>query len=83
MSDPRHEDVLQFVHENSCPFVTSNDVAEEFPEVSERTIRKRLHDLVDRGELLRRRVGAHANVFYLPDQENDCASTDSPSSVSQ
>jgi DeoR/GlpR family transcriptional regulator of sugar metabolism len=83
MSNPSYSEVLEFVQQNSCPFVTSQDVAEEFPEVSGRTIRKRLNELVKRGDLNRRRVGAHAKVWYLPDQRNASASNCSPSSVSQ
>ena len=83
MSDPAHEDVLQFVRRNTCPFVTSGDVAEEFPEVSDRTIRKRLNDLVERGDLKRKKVGAAAKVWYIPDQRSASASSCSPSSVNQ
>ena len=83
MSEPTYSEVLGFVQENSCPFVTSGDVAEQFPEVSHRTVRKRLNDLVERGELRRRKVGAHAKVWYLPDQRKASAKSSSPSSVSQ
>jgi len=83
MSDPSYSEVFEFVQENSCPFVTSGDVAEQFPSVSDRTIRKRLNRLVERGDLCRRKVGAHAKVWYLPDQRNAAASRSSPSSASQ
>jgi len=83
MSDPAHEDVLEFVRQNSCPFVTSGDVAEQFPEVSDRTVRKRLNDLLDRGKLEMRQIGAHAKVWYLPHQNSTEASSRSPSSVNQ
>lgn len=66
MADPSHSDVLEFVERNSEPFVTSKDVAEEFTDVTDRTVRERLHDLVDEGKLKMRRVGAHAKVWYLP-----------------
>lgn len=82
MSDPAHEDVLKFVQQNSCPFVTSNDVAEEFADVSGRTVRERLNDLKQSGQLECRRVGAHAKVWYT-DGQSDCASSRSPSSLNQ
>jgi len=66
MSDPTHQDVLQFVHRNSAPFVTTNDVAEEFEDVTRKTVISRLHDLADEGELDRRKVGAAAKVWYIP-----------------
>lgn len=65
MSDPTHSEVLQFVQEQSCPFVTSSDVAGQFPDVSGRTVRKRLNDLVKRGEIQSRKIGAGAKVWYL------------------
>jgi predicted ArsR family transcriptional regulator len=83
MADPDHKAVLQFVQRQSRPFVTSQDVAEEFPEVTDKTIRKRLNDLVERDELESRRVGAHAKVWYPVNQAGDGATVASPSSVSQ
>lgn len=82
MSDPSHDDVLQFVQRNSCPFVTTSDVAEEFDEVHDRTIRKRLNDLVEREELKMREVGANAKVWYEPNYVCE-ANSRSPSSLSQ
>lgn len=82
MSEPSHDDVLQFVQRNSCPFVTSGDVAERFDEVHDRTIRKRLNDLVESGRLEMRKVGANAKVWYVPDYDTD-ASLRSPSSLNQ
>jgi len=67
MSDPSYDDVLEFVQKNSCPFVTSGDVSEEFDGVTDRTVRERLNDLAERGDLTVRRVGPHAKVWYLPD----------------
>ena len=64
MSEPHHDEILHFVQRHDCPFVTSSDVAEQFPQVSDRTIRKRLDDLVEQGKLKQRRVGAHAKVWY-------------------
>jgi DeoR/GlpR family transcriptional regulator of sugar metabolism len=58
-------------------------VAKEFPEVADRTVRKRLNDLVEQGDLKRRKVGAAAKVWYLPDQRSASASNSSPSSVNQ
>jgi len=83
MSKPTHDEVYKFVQQNDCPFVTSGDVAQEFDQVSERTIRERLNDLVDNDRLACRRVGAHAKVWYLPTQRSDSASSVSPSSLSQ
>lgn len=83
MSKPTHQQVKQVVSQNSCPFATTQDVAEQFPDVTDKTIRKRLKDLVEQGKLRRRKVGAAANVWYLPAQEMDRASSASPSSVNQ
>lgn len=88
MSDPSHDEVLRFVQQNRDPFVTSTDVSEEYPEVSNRTIRKRLKDLAESGKLARRRVG-QAWVWYEPDpdvserDQSELANTRSPSSLSQ
>lgn len=67
MDEPTHKDVLEFVQRQSSPFVTTGDVADEFESVTKRTIRSRLHDLADRGDLQRRQIGPHAKVWYLPD----------------
>jgi len=64
MSEPYHQDVKQVVQEQSEPFVTTSDVAEVFPDVSHRTIRKRLNDLVDQGKLRCREIGANSKVWY-------------------
>jgi predicted ArsR family transcriptional regulator len=83
MTEPDHDTVYQFVQRQSAPFVTSGDVAEQFPEVADRTVRNRLNDLVEQGRLESRFVGAAAKVWYLPDQGGDEASARSPSSASQ
>lgn len=67
MADPSYGDVYQCVQQHSCPFVTTTDVSEQFPSVTDRTIRNRLDELVERDRLERRRVGPHAKVWYLPD----------------
>jgi hypothetical protein len=61
-----HSEVLQFVRENSEPFASTEDVANAFPEVTARTIRMRLNDLVDCGEIEVREVGGNAKVWYVP-----------------
>jgi len=83
MSEPSHESVYQFVREKSEPFVTTGDVAEEFQSVSGKTVRERLKDLAEDGRLKTRKVGAHAKVWYLPDQVLAEASSDSPASLNQ
>jgi predicted ArsR family transcriptional regulator len=83
MSEPAHEDVLQFVQKKSEPFVTTGDVAEQFPDVSEKTVRQRLKDLANTDSLQTRKIGPHAKVWYLPNQAKPDASSDSPSSLSQ
>lgn len=82
MSHPHHNDVLEFVQQNSQPFVTSGDVAAKFDEVTERTIRKRLNTLVDQGRLRCRNVGGKAKVWY-EGQNAASDSSDSPASLSQ
>jgi response regulator of citrate/malate metabolism len=64
MKKPTEQEVLQFVRENSFPFVTTNDVAEESSSVSKRTIRKRLNGLVSEDQLAKREVGANSVVWH-------------------
>ncbi|WP_171814221.1 DeoR family transcriptional regulator [Haloarcula marismortui] len=64
MKGPTEKEVLLFVRENSHPFVTTNDVAEEFSSVSKRTIRKRLNSLVANDQLSKREVGANSVVWH-------------------
>jgi len=65
MSEPSHSRVLQFVREHRKPFVTTADASEQFPDVTRRTIYKRLEDLHDQGELEKRQIGARAVVWYM------------------
>lgn len=83
MSNPTHDEVLEFVRENSSPFATTGDVAEQFPTVSEKTVRARLKDLVKEERLTVRKIGPHAKVWYRQDQGPADASSASPSSLSQ
>jgi Mn-dependent DtxR family transcriptional regulator len=83
MSEPTHEDVLQFVQQKSEPFVTTGDVAEQFESVSEKTVRERLKDLAEGGSLRTRKVGPHAKVWYTPGHATPEASSASPSSLNQ
>jgi len=70
MQEPYHEQVYEFVSEHRKPFVTSSDVSEQFPQVSARTVRERLSDLVDDGRLKVREVGGASKVWYLPEAES-------------
>jgi DeoR/GlpR family transcriptional regulator of sugar metabolism len=63
MSEPHHDGVLKFVQQKNEPFAATEDVAEAFDGVSDRTIRKRLNDLVERGDLRCREIGS-GKVFY-------------------
>jgi len=67
MQNPTHEQVLQFVRENSTPFVTTADVEEQFPEVARRTLNNRLNDLHSRGEIEKRMIGCNTAVWYVRD----------------
>lgn len=67
MQNPKPEDVEQFVAQSGSPFVTTGDVAEEFPSVTARTIRKRLNSLVNDGAIEKREVGANSIVWYVED----------------
>lgn len=67
MQAPTHKSVLDCLRQNSCPFSTTGDVAEQFPEVTRRTVRSRLHDLADEGEIQRREVGANGVIWYTAD----------------
>jgi len=82
MSHPHYNDVLEFVQQNSAPFVTTSDVAERFDEVTERTIRERLNGLVEQERLRSRNVGGKAKVFYET-QSAASDSSDSPASLNQ
>lgn len=66
MQQPDHTEVYRFVEQKSEPFVTSTDVAEQFESVSDKTIRKRLNDLVEDNRLESRVIGAAAKVWYTP-----------------
>jgi hypothetical protein len=89
MSEPHHEDVLQFVSENSKPWVSTLDVAEEFDSVQRRTVFNRLQDLADRGGLRKDSLGGNCSVWYVPGAyetsltETSLASLSAPSSDSQ
>jgi len=73
MQEPHHDQVLnwveQFVSQNTKPFVQTTDVAEQFQQVSKRTVYKRLKDLHEREELERRDVGANSTVWWPKDQD--------------
>jgi DeoR/GlpR family transcriptional regulator of sugar metabolism len=83
MSEPSHDEVLEFVLANRKPFAKTTDVAERFSDVSKRTIQSRLNDLVERGELKKDNVGAKAVVWYPPVQRSEDARRATPSSDSQ
>ena len=68
IESPSHKEVKEFLVENSRPFATTTDIAQEFSGVTRRTINKRLNDLHDRGELEKRKIGAKSVVWYLEDQ---------------
>lgn len=70
MKEPTPAQVLQFVRQNSKPFVTTTDVAKQFPEVSSKTVRERLNELEETSELEVRQVGANSKVWYIPDQSS-------------
>jgi DeoR/GlpR family transcriptional regulator of sugar metabolism len=86
MKEPTPKQVVQFVRQHRKPFVTSSDVADNFPDVSDRTLRERLNDLVEDGELKVRKVGANSKVWFDPgysSEETASASCRLPSSESQ
>ena len=68
MSDPQPEQVYQFVLQNRKPFATTSDVAEEFEEVSKKTVWKRLDKLEAAGKIRKEKIGANAVVWYPPCQ---------------
>lgn len=70
MQSPTHEQVLHFVKQNSCPFVTTADVAEEFSSVSRRTVNSRLNDLHSQDKLSKRRIGAKSVVWWTSSQSD-------------
>ena len=71
MQEPRPNRVLQFVQENTKPFVTTAEAAAEFPEVSSKTVRDRLNTLEERGEIEVCQVGANSKVWYIADYSRD------------
>lgn len=87
MSEPTHEEVMEFVRRHKKPFVKTPDVAEAFDGPDgpcDRTLRNRLNDLVDRGELEKTWVGAGAVVWWEePQNSSDSASRSLPASESQ
>jgi len=68
MKSPTHDQVLQFVRQQNCPFVTTAEVAERFNSVTRRTINQRLNDLHDEDRIEKREIGARSVVWYLPSQ---------------
>jgi len=82
MREPSYEQVLKFIQRNNCPFVTTRDVHARFDTVTERTVRARLHDLVEQNQLKSRKVGG-SNVWYLPNYSSASDSSRSPSSLNQ
>lgn len=79
MKEPTPSQVLQFVRQNSKPFVTTNDVAERFPDVSSKTVRERLNDLQEQSELEVRQVGANSKVWYISSQSSSPSASESRS----
>lgn len=67
MQNPTHEEVLQFVRENSTPFVTTKDVEENFDQVGRRTLNNRLNDLHERGDVEKRMIGGNSAVWFVRD----------------
>jgi DNA-binding Lrp family transcriptional regulator len=80
MSDPQPEQVYQFVLQNGKPFATTSDVAEEFEEVSKKTVWKRLDKLEAAGKIQKEKIGANAVVWYPPCQAVEDAKASNPSS---
>lgn len=67
MQKPTLKDVYQFVQSHSCPFVTANDLSDQFDSVTKRTINSRLNTLHDNGKVEKRELGANAVVWYVRD----------------
>jgi len=57
------DEVLSFVQAHEEPCVASNDIAEHF-DVSQKAARYRLGQLVERGDIQRKDVGARGAVWY-------------------
>lgn len=64
MSEPLPETVKRFVYQNTQPFVTTGDVAEEFDSVSRRTINERLNKLHEQNEIGKRDIEPNAVIWY-------------------
>jgi predicted ArsR family transcriptional regulator len=82
MSEPTHEDVLarfeQCYQQNSWPWVETKEVAEVF-DASYKTVRQRLDDLHERGDIERRKVSG-TKVWYKCCQSTFSNMAASPSS---
>jgi len=61
-----NEDVIKAIETHSDVFVTATEVADEIG-VTSTTINERLHELKEEGEVERKKVGANAVVWWLPD----------------
>lgn len=79
MKEPTHQQVLQFVRQNSKPFVTTSDVSDRFSGVSSKTVRERLKTLEEQSELNMRRVGANSKVWFIPPDQESSSDTDAES----
>lgn len=62
-----NEEVKQAIRTHPDPFVTTTDLADEIG-VRNCTIHKRLVEMVGNGEVCRKKVGASAVVYWLPEQ---------------
>jgi hypothetical protein len=83
MEYPSHEEVHMALEARQEPFATTNDMAANFPEVSQRTVRERLKDLRAKGEIRATRVAGDVWIWWSSRYDSDEARSSLPSSESQ
>lgn len=61
------EDVLEVMRNADEPFVTAKEITDQV-DVRSKSVHERLQELVDENTVNRKKVGARAVVFWIPEQ---------------
>jgi len=62
------DDILRAIRSHPDPFVSLPEIAGDVSR-SKETLRRRLHDLADRGRVKKKRLGSRAIAWWLPEDE--------------
>lgn len=61
------DDVLEVMRQSDEPFITVGEITKQV-DVTKKTVHDRLQELVDEGEVHRKKVGARAVIWWLPER---------------